>query len=136
MNQESKRPIVDIICNWGSESFCRLTTENYIKPSFLPWWNNLTQRRTLLQFRILINKQPDINMLSQVISNNKTFRRRTLYKNSSKIYLLWAGIYLLKLLPGKFNTAISDFYLSLRLCFPFFLDYPILVIFPSVSKTH
>ena len=112
-----------------------LTAKDDVEASFLSWWDDLRERATSLQLRILIHEKAHVNVLSQIVGNDEAFGRLRLDKHSLEIDLLWSGVDLLELFTGELDAAISHFRLRHRFCLPFSLDDPVLVRFSSMSKT-
>jgi hypothetical protein len=76
LNEEIERSIVDVVGNWSTECLCSLAAKYNIKACFLPWWDHLRKWGTLLELWILINENSNINVLSQVVSDNEALCSR------------------------------------------------------------
>ena len=134
-DEEIEWSVVDIISDWSTESCGCLTAEDDIETCFLTRWDDLRERATLCKLLILINKETNIDVLSEIVGHDETLGRRGFDENSLKIDLLRTSVDLLELFSSELNTAISNFGLRLRLSLPLSFDDSVLVGISSLSQT-
>ena len=83
----------------------------------MAWGDNLTQRRTVAKFGVLVYHKAHVDVLTKVIRNVKRFGRFTFYENVLEIDLLRPSDYLLQLLSSKLDLTVAKFILSSWLSF-------------------
>ena len=133
LDQEVEWSIIDVVSDWSTEGLGGLTAEHNVKTCLLAWWNNLREWATLLQLWILVNQDPHIDVLSQVVGNDEALGGGRLNEDGFEVDLLWTSINLLELLSRKLDTTVANLSLSLWLSFPFSLDDSILVCISTKS---
>lgn len=132
-NEEVEWSIINVICDWSTESGGSLAAEYDVETCFLTRWNNLREGTALLELGILINKKSDIDVLSEVVGYDETLGGGGFDEHSLKIDLLRTSINLLELFSSKLDTAVSHLSLGLRFGFPLSLDDSILICISSLS---
>lgn len=134
MHKEVEGPVVDVVGNWSAESLGRLAAEHDVEASFLAWWDHLREWATLLEFRVLVDQKPHIDVLPEVIADDEALGSRGLDEDGLEIDLLWTSIYLLQLLSSELDATVPDLCLCLWLSLPLSFHDPVLVCFSSVAK--
>lgn len=110
-NQKVEGSVIDEISDWSAERLNLLGAENYVETGFLTWRDYLGKRSWQLKFRVLVNHQTHINIVTQIVCHDKWFYWLRLNKHIFEVYALGTSRDLLKLFTCKFNRTV--FYFSL-----------------------
>ena len=67
LDEEAERSVVDVVSDGSVERLHHLRAEDDVKASFLARWDDLAERRAAAELRELVDHEPHVDVLPQIV---------------------------------------------------------------------